>query len=254
MNKTNNSKKNSFFNIPVKFINKKISKRTVIKLKKRKIYKKIGASQLILHKGIIFQIISDGALDEQIYLLDNIKVEINSSLVKKRQLTAEEQFICIIDSFISYFTEIFPMSSSVVTIVSQCVKSDENNTFLSKKYYGDYQFIDYFLRNYNLMIVNNFYYNYLNLSKDLEEEFKKVDMDVEKVDLKNDDSVYNLILLLEEICFINKNNFAILSLFSKITDDKYLLYKKQWEILLSNYLNNEEMLCAYRKFRKKMIN
>ena len=104
------------------------------------------------------------------------------------------------------------------------------------------------------MIVNNFYYNYLNLSKDLEEEFKKVDMDVEKVDLKNDDSVYNLILLLEEICFINKNNFAILSLFSKITDDKYLLYKKQWEILLSNYLNNEEMLCAYRKFRKKMIN
>ena len=146
------------------------------------------------------------------------------------------------------------MSSSVVTIVSQCVKSDENNTFLSKKYYGDYQFIDYFLRNYNLMIVNNFYYNYLNLSKDLEEEFKKVDMDVEKVDLKNDDSVYNLILLLEEICFINKNNFAILSLFSKITDDKYLLYKKQWEILLSNYLNNEEMLCAYRKFRKKMIN
>ena len=78
MNKTNDSKKNSFFNIPVKFINKKISKKTVIKLKKRKIYKKIGASQLILHKGIIFQIISDGALDEQIYLLDNIKVEINS--------------------------------------------------------------------------------------------------------------------------------------------------------------------------------
>ena len=56
MNKKNNSKKNSFFNIPVKFINKKISKRTVIKLKKRKIYKGVSPN-VDFYSGFVYEML-----------------------------------------------------------------------------------------------------------------------------------------------------------------------------------------------------
>lgn len=230
------------------------NKKLVLKLKKRKIIHIIIKSHRVTHKFIILQLIYDGTLDNQISLLSNKKIYTNSSsIIKKGYITAKEHYIYILDNFISYFSNIFANIYLISDALPLCLDNEYISSFISNKYLYDNENIDYYTHNYNLMIVNNFYNNCIKLQKELKKEFKESKLTIKKVDLQDSKSLYHLIQLLEEICFINKGNYGLLTLFKNMDKDNnndYDFYLIQWQILFSNYLNNKKLISEYRKFKK----
>lgn len=221
-------------------------------LKQKKIINVARKLNNLEHRIMTIEIINDGSLDNFIELLNHEKVKINStSLIKKGYITSEEQFLRIIDNFITYFLNIFPTLDRLKVIISLCINSDNNMTLLSKDYLYDNTYIDYYIYNYNLMIINNFYYNAIKFQDELKDKFKQIKLEPKKINLKNRDDINSLINLLEELCFINKNHYALLSLFTKVNDDNYNLYLREWEIIFSNFLDNIDFVHEYQKFKRK---
>ena len=230
----------------------KLKNKIATDIKKQKIKKHIIKSSRVVHKVMILQLISDGNLDNIIYKLNNKIVEVNCNcLEKKGYISSEEHFIYIIDNFITYFLNIFNYSDMTKEIVSLCINSDCNNIFTSKEYLFNNDNIEYYRYNYNLIIVNNFYNNCLILQKDLEQEFANCNLNIKKIDIKNNDSILKLVMLLEELNFVNKNYFAQLSLFKKIDKNNYKYYLNQWQSLFLNFFDNQELILEYRKFKEK---
>lgn len=234
----------------MKLLNKKLA----LALKKRKLTNIIMKSNKIVHKFIILQLIYDEILNNQILLLSKKKIYINSSsLIKKGYIVEREHYIYILDNFISYFLNIFTNTYLINDALPLCLDNEYINSFISNRYLYDNENIDYYTHNYNLMIVNNFYNNCLKLQKELKKEFKESKLMLRKVNLQDNKSLYRLIQLLEEICFINKGNYGILTLFKNMEKDDnndYDFYLIQWQILFSNYLNNKKLISEYRKFKK----
>lgn len=236
-NELNYSKKNKKNNIK-------------INLKKRKIIKVAEKSQILNHKIITINLISSGTLDSTISLLNKEKIiTTNNSLIKKGYLTSEEQFISIIDNFITYFFNIFGTISNL-NIISECLNSDKNNTLLSKKYFYDNNYIDCYTNSFNLMIINNFYHNARVFKNELKSEFTLAGLKLEKNDLKNTKKISKIINLLEELCFVNKNNYSLLSLFT-LADENYDMYLKEWEAVFDTYLTNIDFIHEYQKFKNR---
>lgn len=239
---TNHSKKNKKNNLK----NNNIK----MKLKKRKIIRTIKKSHILNYKIITLNLVHSSSLDDTINLLNNEKIITNnSSLIKKGHLTSEEQFISIIDNFVTYFFNIFGTINDL-NIISLCLNSDKNKTLLSKKYFYDNNYIECYTQSYNLMIVNNFHHNALKFKNELKSEFKLANLKFAKNDLKNTKKINNLVNLLEELCFVNKNNYSLLSLFT-VADENYDMHLKQWEIIFTNYLNNIDFIHEYQKFKKR---
>lgn len=227
-------------------------KKYKIILKRKEIINIVKKINNLEHRMTIIELIDDGSLDNFILLLNYEKVKINiSSLIKKDYMSSEEHFLRIIDNFITYFLNIFTNLDRLKIIIALCINSDKNKTLLSKNYLYDNTHIDYFIYNYNLMIINNFYYNAIKFQDELKDKFKQIKLEPKKINLKNRDDINSLINLLEELCFINKNHYALLSLFTKVNDDNYNLYLREWEIIFSNYLNNIDFIYEYQKFKRK---
>lgn len=230
-----------------RIINKYINKK-----KKRKILNIIPNNYE--HKQIIKEIIEDGILDEYIKKLDNKKSYIgNTALVKKGYLTSEEQFVSIINNFITYIFNELVISKDFKKIIEECIKSDKNNTLLFKNYAYDNKYIKYFTRNYNLMIINNFYNNAVKLKEELKDDFNKINLNIDKINLNKDEDIKEVLEILDEICLINKNHYALLTMFIPITKENYKLTSKQWSMLINNNINNINFIKEYRKYKLKNI-
>ena len=128
---------------------KKIRKEVIIYIKKLKLKRQIIKSSNIVYKWLILQLLSEKTLDEKIYKLNNKKVEINcSTLLKKKHIKLETQFINIIDNFITYFLNTFDCFEALKDIISLCLTND-SEIFYSDKYLYNNDYIDYYIYNYN---------------------------------------------------------------------------------------------------------
>lgn len=232
---------------------KKIRKEVIIYIKKLKLKRQIIKSSNIVYKWLILQLLSEKTLDEKIYKLNNKKVEINcSTLLKKKHIKLETQFINIIDNFITYFLNTFDCFEALKDIISLCLTND-SEIFYSDKYLYNNDYIDYYIYNYNKMIVGNFYKNYLKMKGDLNDELKEANIDLENLNLNDPTSVENLTILLSEICFVNKNSILLLCLFKEMDDKNHNYYLNGWHLIFSNYSNNKDFILEYRKFKNKNI-
>ena len=76
-------------------------------LKKKKILRIVLNSKYIQNKNLIFTFLLGDTLDNYINSLDDNKVNIKiNTVIKKGYFTSEEQFLSILDSFITYLSNI----------------------------------------------------------------------------------------------------------------------------------------------------
>ena len=209
-------------------------------LKKKKILRIVLNSEYIQNKNLIFTFLLGDTLDNYINSLDDNKVNIKiNTVIKKGYFTSEEQFLSILDSFITYLSNILNNITLLEKIFSMCVDNDN---------------INYFYNKFNLMIINNFYNNLLILKNELTYELDIIDIDLNKFNINNSKDVKKITRILGDICFINTDReYMLLSLFNSINKINNKILLDHFEILISNYIKNIKFLVEYHKLKESII-
>lgn len=224
-------------------------------LKKKKILRIVLNSEYIQNKNLIFTFLLGDTLDNYIKSLDDNKVNIKiNTVIKKGYFTSEEQFLSILDSFITYLSNILNNITLLEKIFSMCINNEHGKVLLSKKYIFDNDNINYFYNKFNLMIINNFYNNLLILKNELTYELDTIDIDLNKFNINNSKDVKKITRILGDICFVNTDReYMLLSLFNSINKINNKILLDHFEILISNYIKNIKFLVEYHKLKESII-
>lgn len=209
--------------------------------------------------GMIYKLINEGVLDNAIKMLDDKSVDLKcSSIVKKGYLTANEQFVDMLNNFIHYLDFDFSvLGSRKVAIIEALFENSTPKFVLCKNYWGDNAYIPYFTFNIRKFIVQGFYENIKILFPVYKELFKENGIS-NKLNLKKEKDLEKIYYFLKDILWCNYDYFGNYFLFlnMKIYDEKILIndskkqeltfnyYKQQWDTMISNY--NKKIL-YYRK-------
>lgn len=224
-------------------------------LKKKKILRIVLNSEYIQNKNLIFTFLLGDTLDDYIKSLDDNKVNIKiNTVIKKGYFTSEEQFLSILDSFITYLSNILNNITLLEKIFSMCINNEHGKVLLSKKYIFDNDNINYFYNKFNLMIINNFYNNLLILKNELTYELDTIDIDLNKFNINNSKDIKKITRILGDICFVNTDReYMLLSLFNSINKINNKILLDHFEILISNYIKNIKFLVEYHKLKESII-
>lgn len=204
--------------------------------------KMVISSKDILNKSFIIRFLLEDTLDSYIEKLDDdiVLIEIDS-FVKKGYLTSEEQFISILDNFITYFLDIVSDVNFGENIFKVCINTKVWDIFLDKKYFYDNDNMEYFYYHFNL------------LKDDLIYELDSLALDINRFDVKRKGDVKKVATLLNDICFVNKSrSYMLFSLFNKM-DHSRKLALNHFEILFSNYFKNIKFLMEYHNLIANII-
>lgn len=176
-------------------------------------------------------------------------------MLKKGYLTSEEQFISILDNFITYFLDIVSDVNFGENIFKVCINTKVWDIFLDKKYFydNDNDNMEYFYYHFNLVIIDSFYYNLNLLKDDLIYELDSLALDINRFDVKRKGDVKKVATLLNDICFVNKSrSYMLFSLFNKMDHSRELALN-HFEILFSNYFKNIKFLMEYHNLIANII-
>ena len=222
--------------------------------KKNKIKDVINRSDNLINGLFIVDLLDKGYLDKYMGYLSDNKIYIECpTIIKKKYLTEYEQFLCILDNFITYTINSFSNIELIYIILPLCIANDKENIFLTEKYFYDNDNITYFNKEFNKLIVENFYNNCLVFRDNLENFYKMIDFDLDNVDINSYDDLQELVNLLEELCFVNRGKYGVIALFEKINDNNYNMFLMQYELLFTIYKRNWHFVMEYRKFKEKRI-
>ena len=88
----------------------------------------------LMNKVMILDLLSSDKLDELINKLKEEKIKItHPTIIEKKYLTSYEQFLYVLDNFITYMIRVFNNVEIVYTMLPSIIK--ENNDILFSKYY-----------------------------------------------------------------------------------------------------------------------
>ena len=209
--------------------------------------------------GNIWQLFNDNYLDKFINKL-NDKTVIIDSYLNKNYLTSEEQFLQMLDNYITFFNNKFTFVILREIILKLIFINNNNEFLLCKRYIGDNNQINYFNQNYILFTIETFYKNCQKLYNFLEKELNSIDININKINIENNDDAKKIFDILIKLCIINKDNYDVIYLFkdidnmnihnykNKITNSIYDIYVVQWKNLIKNYHQNINFLNEYQKF------
>lgn len=220
--------------------------------KNRKEFKKsvIGCDNL-MNKTVIMDLFYNGYIDTFISRLSNKRIDITCpTIFKKKYLTEYEQFIYVLDNFIHHLVILFNDIYVIDKLLPIFLKDSNSDILLSKKYYyydGNDRKI--FKKGFNKMIVNNFYNNCMILKKELRDIFSCLDIDFDKLDIDNEDDLNSLVMFTDDLCFVNRSRYGVVTLFYVIDESNYNLISMQYEFLLNNYIKNIAFVKDYRNFK-----
>lgn len=202
----------------------------------------------IVHKYLILDLIETGIFDKKIKLIKKGKIDIlKSPLVPKGYLTMHEQFLSVLDNFISYCVNTINSPEHTKQIVINCLR--DSDIVLSKKYFFDNINIDYYSYNFKYLLSRIFYNNLIILKNSLSEELEEMHLDIDKIDLNKYSDVSLLTTLLGEISFLNRNSYMLISLFENVSDEKKELYIDWYKMLLQKHIKNIDFIQKYREFQ-----
>ncbi len=220
--------------------------------KTKEIINIVKKSQMkISNKYLILDILEDGRLNAIIKKITNDKIFISKSpILSKGYLTGYEQFISILDNFISYILNFVDSPGLIKEIIIKCLL--DSDILLSKKYFFDTENIKYYKYNFNILIGRAFYKNLIKLKKELKEELKKINLDIETVNINDANDINYITGIINELVFINRNDYKILSLFTDIDNSKYNLYLDWYKMLLTKYIMNIDFIKQYRNYKKNL--
>lgn len=215
---------------------------------------------------LIIKLLDNGSLNKLIKEItkSNTKVNVNS-FIRKSHLSGNEQFLILLENFISEFkNDFYFLNENFDYIVGVLLQNESKNSYLlCKNYIGDNNFIDYFYYNIRKLIIRGFYSNIKFLAKrseiisffakdnhiDLKRNFINEELGIDILyDLLNKMSICNVksincFLLFENIdSYIEqvakKSNINR----KEIESSLYDFYVEQWEVMIDNYNHKKEAL------------
>ena len=216
------------------------------KNKKEILLDTLKGNKFIKNKIIIMSLLEENKLESIINnITDSEIVVLGSSYIKKDKISHLENFLFFLDSFITYVIGIINNYNIITDVIVECLKNKESSILLEKIYPYDDNNISRIRYNYKLMIVSNFYYNLKIFGSELPDIFN-----INTIDITKEEDIDKLINILEEICFVNKDNYYLLALFTRVEEDNYDVYLSYYERLLDNYKKNMDFIKEYQKFKK----
>lgn len=161
--------------------------------------------------GLIYKLINDNSLDNTIKYLDDKTVP----RVRLDDLTGEEQFIEILENFISYFIKEFSILGNHLPLcLNNCVDEKKIKFLLSKKYWGNNENGDYYIYEIKKLIIENFYQKVKLLYNDseLKKFFNKSGIN-DKMSLNNKNHVEKIYIFLKDLVWSSHGSYHCIYLF-----------------------------------------
>lgn len=220
-------------------VSSKNKKSIVLSIKKKKLVrqiKKINVGNEIL----ILKIIESGVLDSSIVKINNKCICSNDKPVLKREyVDSYNHYIYVFDNFIHYFYNIFNYNIDLEEIISVCL-NDNSDVLLCDKYVFDNDNIRYYRREYNKIIIGNFYYNILVFKDELNEYLRDFFAENKRLDINDDETARNVLELLKNVYLSNREKHMALSLFIRVTEDTYKFYLDGFDFMFYSYFNKSK--------------
>ena len=206
---------------------------------------------------LILKLINENKINELINNINNRKTKINvTSLYKKKYLTANEQFLYLLNNTIYYFKEQFYFLNNNIDLIITILLQNKNNTknLLCKKYIGKNSNIPFYDKNIKKLIINNYYNNLKTLSKEsliiknyrkehnllTEKEINTIYNNLLELSLCNATYLNNILLFENINNHINETTkvFKVKNIDSQIKHH----YLKEYEKMINNYYEKKEYI------------
>lgn len=195
---------------------------------------------------LIYRLLNKKCLNEIISCIDDIPVACDTN--PNEMISAEEQFIVLLNRFILYYRKTFHMQSLDEFIIEYIIVSnfEEMKVYLlSKHYQGDNQYISFFNDSIYRLLVHNFIENatYMPI---IQEMLKEANIDMKEIGEYDLKEIYQIKDLLSDLVFCCTDKFPVVYLFQLLNleyskcQKKYLLGKRSHESEWRNFQEHRE--------------
>lgn len=161
-----------------------------------------------------------------------------SSVVKKEFLTADEQFIDMMNNFLHYLDfDLGVLGSSKEAIVSALFRNTTPDFVLCKNDWWDNSFITYFTFNIRQFVVTGFYNTIKRLSKIRPALYMQLSLS-DKLDLEKEEDIDELYNILIKITWCNIKEFGLYFAYLDINKYEPINQKNTSKEDIINGINN----------------
>lgn len=223
----------------------------IFERKKINLEKVVKKSNNLMNKLLILDLLNNDKLNNYIIGLTHKKIYIEGpTIIKDGYLTEYEQFIYVLDNFISHFINIFNNIDLVYKVIPTVISDNKEKVLLSKRNYYDSSNIKYYNNEFNKIIISNFYNNILTYREELNNHLLAVDIDLDKINFEKSNDINKILFLLEELYFVNRNRYGIIALFEVTNSENYNIFLNYYELIFNIYQKNINFIKEYRKFKE----
>lgn len=221
-------------------------KKILLEYRKNKI-KKFLYNGKIENSIIIFHLLNNNSLDFLISKLKKGKVITNKKFNNgKRYLTKEQQFISLLNQFITIAKYQFYFLDNVKfnLILEKFITSNYKEVFLLKHSWENSEFIDEYNLYFEKTMISNFIFNVKYCNDLFNNIFKKEKIDITSIDLENisEIDINKILNILREVLYTSFFKFEIYELVDMINKDVEFIYRLHYKQLLENHKKNHKML------------
>ena len=223
----------------------------IFERKKINLEKVVDKNNNLMNKLLILDLLNNDKLNNYIIELTHKKIYIEGpTIIKDGYLTEYEQFIYVLDNFISHFINIFNNIDLVYKVIPTVISDNKEKVLLSKRNYYDSSNIKYYNNEFNKIIISNFYNNILTYREELNNHLLAVDIDLDKINFEKSNDINKILFLLEELYFVNRNRYGIIALFEVTNSESYNIFLNYYELIFNIYQKNINFIKEYRKFKE----
>ena len=232
---------------------------------KRDKLEKLTLNMNVSNSGIIYQLLNSKSIDRLFKNITDEKTYIEGkSLIKKKYLNGDEQFIIVLNHFITFFEYHFPTISYKDLHIGFILEYINPEFLFCKKCCEDNETNDYYQLEMKKAIIYNFYDNIQYLYSENDRKFWDRVKIKKDMDLNNNECVEIIFNFLKKVAFANINEYSTIYLFDnyrsylkkidpkgknktcenilKAFDETKKHYGLQYSSLLNNYIKKEDYL------------
>lgn len=232
----------------------------IFKYRKETIKTILASKNSFINNGTILALLNNDYLNKYIEKLNSKQTSVKINYISnKNKLSPEEQFIQLIDSYISFYYSKFIFVVEKEIILRIIFSINDNEFLYCKKYIGNNKYINYFNKNFILFTVDTFKNNCSKLYPFIKQELNSIGINKQTINKPKE-----LLVILINLCIIAKNEIGgIMYLLKNIDnsidyaeqsnkDSKQILdmYIYQWKELINTYHNNYQIIDCLKYFNK----
>jgi len=210
--------------------------------KKKQVLKNIILNDEFSYDMTVYRLINTNCLDKIISEINDMDVVCNIN--PNNKMSAEEQFLQLLNRFIVRFKNIFPnvnnFSEHIIENIFNSNQSIIGKYLLSKHYLGDNEYTEFFYNNiYKLFIINLI--SNIKYISDIEDLLKEENIEVKNIDDYTKEEIHSIKNLMSCLVFCSRDGYSTL----------YLFYNVDYEV--EKYLKSNDLDCDNKSHKKKII-